>query len=142
MANRRTLRVATAALAFALSTALAAPPALAADRAVEVPGPEPSAAEPRMESGGFSHRHYYTTWREARTYWSQDTRYPTGGWLWQGRHPFFCQAEGQPHGDGKGNHTTWWALTDDDTGNRDVFVSATAFQVVEPWKPIEGLPRC
>lgn len=91
---------------------------------------------------GFSHRHYYSTWRDARTYWSQESRYPTGGWLWSGRHAFFCQVEGEPHSDGEGGYSTWWALTDDNTGNQDVFVSATAFRVSEPWQPVEGLPRC
>ncbi|WP_017585230.1 hypothetical protein [Nocardiopsis ganjiahuensis] len=152
---RRGVRLgALAALALVLPIALAAP---AAGRT----GAEPVAVEsataggtgdqaargpalPDAEAGAaeFSHRHYYSTWRDARTYWSQESRYPTGGWLWAGRHYFFCQAEGEPHSDGEGGYSTWWALTDDDTGNRDVFVSATAFGSSEPWQPIEGLPRC
>lgn len=110
---------------------------------VAEPTAEPT-AEPANEPAAtpFSRRHYYTTWRDARTYWSQESRYPTGGWLWAGRHYFFCQVEGEPHSDGEDGYSTWWALTDDDTGNRDVFVSATAFRNGEPWKPIEGLPRC
>ena len=105
-----------------------------------------SAGEPPgeavMERGVLSARHYYTTWRDARSYWSQDTRYPTGGWLWAGRHYFFCQTQGIAHTDGEDAFSTWWVLTDDDTGDRDVFVSATALRVAEPWKPVEGLPYC
>ncbi|WP_431872247.1 hypothetical protein [Nocardiopsis eucommiae] len=113
----------------------------------DAPVAEPTAAptaQPANEPAAttFSRRHYYTTWRDARTYWSQESRYPTGGWLWTGRHYFFCQVEGEPHSDGEDAYSTWWALTDDDTGNRDVFVSATAFRDNEPWKPIEGLPHC
>ncbi len=104
-------------------------------RGLALPGPKAGVA-------ALSHRHYYSTWRDARTYWSQESRYPTGGWLWAGRHYFFCQVEGEPHSDGEGAYSTWWALTDDDTGNRDVFVSATAFRDSETWQPIEGLPRC
>jgi hypothetical protein len=104
---------------------------------------EHTASAPDEETGeGFSPRRYYTTWRDSRSYWSQDTRYATGGWLWAGRHAFFCQLEGEPHTDGEGRPTTWWVLTDDSVGNKDVFVSATALRVAEPWKPVDGLPRC
>lgn len=133
---------ALAVLVVLLPAAFAAPAAGAAEYAVA----EGAAGVERVEgqrawAAGLSHRHYYSTWRDARTYWSQESRYPTGGWLWAGRHFFFCQVEGEPHSDGEG-YSTWWALTDDHTGNQDVFVSATAFRVHEPWQPIEGLPRC
>lgn len=134
MTRAGTLRAAAAAAALSLPLALAAP-ADAADAA-------PADAGAGAERSALSVRHYYTTWRDARSYWSQDTRHPTSGWLWAGRHYFFCQTEGTAHSDGKGSFSTWWVLTDDDTGNRDVFVSATALRVSEPWKPVEGLPRC
>ncbi|MFI6574518.1 hypothetical protein ACIBFB_01865 [Nocardiopsis sp. NPDC050513] len=136
MADRRILRVTAAALGLATPLALAAPTAVAESAEV------PTAPGGRSTAESFSPRLYYTTWREASTYWSADTRYGTGGWLWPGRHYVFCQAEGQPHTDDQGNRTMWWVLTDDDTGNKDVFVSATAFEASEPWKPIEGLPLC
>ncbi|MGW5878488.1 hypothetical protein ACWFMI_18250 [Nocardiopsis terrae] len=139
----------------ALALALVLPVAFAAPAAAE--GAEPGTTEsgavaardtegaaptsPNTVSQSLSHRHYYSTWRDARTYWSQGSRYPTSGWLWAGRHYFFCQVEGEPHTDGE-SYSTWWALTDDDTGNRDVFVSATAFRDHEPWQPVQGLPRC
>ncbi|MEU0488203.1 hypothetical protein ABZ249_03165 [Nocardiopsis sp. NPDC006139] len=135
MTRAGTLRAAAAAVALALPLTLAAP-ATAAQDAREPAG---TAA---AERGALSVRHYYTTWRDARSYWSADTRYATSGWLWAGRHYFFCQTEGTAHSDGEGAFSTWWVLTDDDTGNRDVFVSATALRVAEPWKPVEGLPRC
>lgn len=135
MAYGGTLRTATATLLCALAMG-AAPPASAA-QAVEVR--DEAAVE---EAEGFSPRRYYTTWRDSRSYWSQDTRYATGGWLWAGRNAFFCQIEGEPHSDGQGRMTTWWVLTDDSVGNLDVFVSATALRVAEPWKPVDGLPRC
>ncbi|CAL9538165.1 hypothetical protein SUDANB121_04199 [Nocardiopsis dassonvillei] len=136
MTRAGTLRAAAAAAALALPLALASP-ATAAPA-----GTAPAAGDTAAGQSALSVRHYYTTWRDARSYWSQDTRYPTSGWLWAGRHYFFCQTEGAAHSDGKGALSTWWVLTDDDTGNRDVFVSATALRVAEPWKPIEGLPRC
>ncbi|GAB3688708.1 hypothetical protein [Nocardiopsis oceani] len=128
------------ALATAVALSLsgtAATPAGAAEA-----GPAETVGDP-PETGpsSYSPRQYYSTWRDARTYWSQESQHPTGGWLRAGRHAFFCQVEGEPHSDGEG-YSTWWALTDDETGNRDVFVSATAFRVAEPWQPVEGLPRC
>jgi hypothetical protein len=148
-AGRGTRLVVLAGLALILPVVLASP---AAGQTGSGSGDRSGAVEQRLQgpvlpgseavAAGFSHRHYYSTWRDARSYWSQESRYPTGGWLWTGRHYFFCQAEGEPHSDGEGNYSTWWALTDDDTGNRDVFVSATAFRDSEPWQPIEGLPRC
>ncbi|GAB2492830.1 hypothetical protein [Nocardiopsis aegyptia] len=134
MAYEGTLRTVTATLLCALALG-AAPPAAVAH-----------AADTRQDGAGeregFSPRRYYTTWRDSRSYWSQDTRYATGGWLWAGRNAFFCQIEGEPHSDGQGRMTTWWVLTDDSVGNLDVFVSATALRVAEPWKPVDGLPRC
>lgn len=152
-ARRGARLAAVAALALILPIAFAAP---AAGRTGVEPGTgsgpvaveEPAGGDGEVRqtrkagSAGLSHRHYYSTWRDARTYWSQESRYPTGGWLWTGRHYFFCQVEGEPHADGEGDYSTWWVLTDDDTGNRDVFVSATAFRDSEPWQPVEGLPRC
>ena len=153
--ERWTPRLGTLAMVLALTLpgGLAAPAGAAesgaAESGAEAAAPQETAVahasvlpERRVEPSGFSHRQYYSTWRDARSYWSQDSRYPTGGWLWAGRHAFFCQVEGEPHSDGEGGFSTWWALTDDETGNRDVFVSATAFRVSEPWQPIEGLPRC
>ncbi|WP_306369935.1 hypothetical protein [Nocardiopsis sp. CC223A] len=133
MTRAGTLRAAATAVALALPLTLAAP----ATAATTAPPGETAA-----ERGALSVRHYYTTWRDARSYWSQDTRYATSGWLWAGRHYFFCQTEGTAHSDGEDAFSTWWVLTDDDTGNRDVFVSATALRVAEPWRPIEGLPYC
>ena len=118
-------------------------PAGAAVAGPAVAGPAEAAADdpPQAGQSSFSPRQYYSTWRGARTYWSQDSQHPTGGWLRAGRHAFFCQVEGEPHSDGEA-YSTWWVLTDDETGNLDVFVSATAFRVAEPWQPVEGLPRC
>ena len=149
MAHRGTLRAAMAMLALALPTALAAPVAASADRPA-VPAPRESAAVPAEQEdpgvhvvpGSYSARHYYSTWREARSYWQRDTGHPTGSRLSAGRHYFFCQTEGQPHSAGEGRYSTWWVLTDDADGNRDVFVSATALRVAEPWKPVRGLPGC
>lgn len=147
MGYRGTLRTVTATLVCALALG-AAPPALAASAGSAAPAGSTASAEHAAdrredEAGeGFSPRRYYTTWRDSRSYWSQDTRYGTGGWLWAGRNAFFCQIEGEPHSDGQGRMTTWWVLTDDSVGNLDVFVSATALRVAEPWKPVDGLPRC
>lgn len=147
---RRGARLGTlSALALILPIALATPAAghtgaVFDSAAVETPAVGDGEVRQTQKAGstGLSHRHYYSTWRDARTYWSQESRYPTGGWLRTGRHYFFCQTEGEPHSDGEDGYSTWWALTDDDTGNRDVFVSATAFRGSEPWQPVEGLPRC
>ncbi|WP_304451761.1 hypothetical protein [Nocardiopsis sp. YSL2] len=132
MAYGGTLRTVTATLLCALALGAAPPGAAAHTADVRENG----------ASEGFSPRRYYTTWRDSRSYWSADTRYATGGWLWAGRNAFFCQIEGEAHSDGQGRMTTWWLLTDDSVGNLDVFVSATALRVAEPWKPVDGLPRC
>ncbi|HJE59763.1 MAG TPA: hypothetical protein K8V84_14840 [Nocardiopsis listeri] len=137
----------TGAVALVLTTALtlvAAPVNATTGKPREV-GHEVSderASAPSKLRNVHSHRHHYSTWRDAHSYRSPDNRYPSGGLLWAGRHAFFCQTEGQAHSDGEGGYSTWWALTDDQTGNRDVYVSVTAFRIAEPWRPIEGLPRC
>lgn len=150
MAHRGTLRAATAMLALALPTALATPVSAAPTDRTADPSPPaasaapagPSASDVHVAPGSFSVRHYYSTWRDARSYWARDVEHPTGSTLAGGRHYFFCQIEGQPHSDGEGGYSTWWVLTDDDSDNRDVFVSATALRVADPWSPVGGLPRC
>jgi hypothetical protein len=52
------------------------------------------------------------------------------------------RGENQRYTDKWGNTNTWWAKTDDDSGNKKVWVSATVFTVGGQNEPIPGLPRC
>ncbi|MFI0979936.1 hypothetical protein ACH4SP_23395 [Streptomyces sp. NPDC021093] len=86
-------------------------------------------------------KYYFNTWRNAVSEKYRDVSHPMGN-LWAGNNYFYCQAKGQAVYDGANNHNDWWALTDDDNGNKRVWVSATAFSKGGPWEPIPGLPRC
>lgn len=92
-------------------------------------------------------KYYYNTWITADSYsWVGNGHphwLPTGGKLFAGRNYFYCQNDwGQRYTDKWGNTNTWWAQTDDDSGNRKVWVSATVFTVGGQNERIPGLPNC
>lgn len=94
-------------------------------------------------------KYYYNTWTTANSYHWVGNGHPhwmkTGGKLFAGRNYFYCQfnwGENQRYTDKWGNTNTWWAKTDDDSGNKKVWVSATVFTVGGQNEPIPGLPRC
>ncbi|QKW37307.1 hypothetical protein HUT06_27570 [Actinomadura sp. NAK00032] len=92
-------------------------------------------------------KYYYNTWITADSYHWVGNGHPhwwkTGGKLFAGRNYFYCQNDwGIRHTDKYGNTNTWWAQTDDDSGNRKVWVSATVFTVGGQNERIPGLPDC
>jgi hypothetical protein len=90
-------------------------------------------------------KYYFNTWETTRSATiSTDGRTlaSINGWLYPGRNYFYCQAQWEKYTDSSGNWNTWWALTDDDSGHKDVWVSVTAFTVGGQGKRISGLPNC
>lgn len=130
--TRSTIAVVGATVAGA--AALLSPGVAQADTAVA----SAPAASSQVQIQG---KYYFNTWRNAVSQKYADLSHPMGN-LWAGSNYFYCQKKGQAVYDGANNHNNWWALTDDDSGNKKVWVSATAFSKGGPWEPIPGLPRC
>lgn len=133
---RRKLAAFAAAASIVMGGALAAAPA--ADAAARSAGSAAPASVPRAT-------YYFNTWETAQSHLiSTDGRTlaPINGWLYPGRNYFFCQAQWEKFTDSAGNWNTWWALTDDDSGHHEVWVSVTAFTVGGQGKRISGLPNC
>ena len=93
------------------------------------PAPDPS--------GG---KVYKNVWADAKSY-----PLPVGwhdvGVLHQGRNYFYCQRQGAEASYG-GYHNNWWLKTDDDSGNRDVWVNATNVSGGANDGKIPGVPTC
>jgi hypothetical protein len=93
------------------------------------------------EASVMATKYYFNTWRNATSYKYRNLDAPMGK-LWAGNNYFYCQAKGEAVIDGGGNRNDWWAKTDDDNGNTNVWVPATAFSVGGDWEAIPGLPKC
>ncbi len=80
-----------------------------------------------------------TVWRTATTYWSDGRQ---AGVLNAGKNYFSCQANlGRRETSGEWTNV-WWAKTDDDSGNVDVWVSDVYLQGGDNDAPVPGLPVC
>ncbi|MFE1950059.1 serine/threonine-protein kinase [Streptomyces sp. NPDC059524] len=78
-------------------------------------------------------------WRSATSY---DSGHRAVGTLNQGTNYFYCQAK-LPYRETYGQWTNvWWAKTDDDSGNANVYVSAVYLKGGENDEPVPGLPVC
>ncbi|QNS02998.1 serine/threonine-protein kinase [Streptomyces xanthii] len=78
-------------------------------------------------------------WRSATSY---DSGHRAVGTLNQGTNYFYCQAK-LPYRETYGQWTNvWWAKTDDDSGNANVYVSAVYLKGGENDQPVPGLPVC
>ena len=135
------------AAAFALSTtALAAPAAADDPKALTVPAGEVSGSGSQADAGNTTKakKYYFETYATQPSFRDRQMK-KQAGYLYPGNNYFYCQQEGISHYfDHNGNRyfNTWWAKTDDDSGNKNVWVSATAFKKGDNWKPIPGLPKC
>ncbi|MFE9400054.1 hypothetical protein [Streptomyces flavidovirens] len=77
-------------------------------------------------------------WKTAPTYFAGNVR---AGTLYAGTNYFYCQAKGSTvHMDGYSND--WWAKTDDDSGNRNVWVNVVYLSGGGNYEPVPGLPWC
>ena len=77
--------------------------------------------------------------------WGTAPSYTAGGAeagvLRGGKNYFHCQRKGRQvtHG---GYTNMWWAKTDDDSGNKGVYVSAVYIDGSGDNEPLRGLPYC
>ncbi|QYX82078.1 serine/threonine-protein kinase [Streptomyces akebiae] len=80
-----------------------------------------------------------TVWTTAKSYTAAGTEV---GVLNQGTNYFYCQANlGRRETSGEWTNV-WWAKTDDDSGNTDVYVSDVYIQGGDNDAPVPGLPVC
>ncbi|WP_326806537.1 protein kinase [Streptomyces sp. NBC_01775] len=78
-------------------------------------------------------------WRSATSY---DAGHQPVGKLNAGTNYFYCQTK-LSHRETYGRWTNvWWAKTDDDSGNRNVYVSDVYVKGGDNDKPVPGLPVC
>ncbi|EFL21524.1 hypothetical protein SSOG_01236 [Streptomyces himastatinicus ATCC 53653] len=78
-------------------------------------------------------------WRDATSYTHGGE--PVGA-LKQGVNYFYCQENlNRPERYGKWTNV-WWAKTDDDNGNKDVYVSDVYVRGGDNDQPLPGLPVC
>jgi hypothetical protein len=83
---------------------------------------------------------YKNVWHTAPSYYS-GLAGRTGGYLYAGRNYFYCQDVGQQHR-ALGYYNNWWLYTDDDSGHRNVWVSAVYVSGGGNNQPIPGVRRC
>lgn len=80
-----------------------------------------------------------SVWKTATSY---SKKHEAVGRLNAGTNYFFCQAK-LSHRETSGRWTNvWWARTDDDSGNKDVFVSDVYIRGGDNDQPLPGLPTC
>lgn len=97
------------------------------------PGP---AAACRAIGGG---KYDCQVWRSATSYTASGAE---AGVLGAGTNYFFCQRNlGRRETYGRWTNT-WWAKTDDDSGNTNVYVSAVYLKGGDNDEPVPGLPVC
>ena len=77
-------------------------------------------------------------WKTAPTFFSGNVR---AGTLNAGVNYFYCQAVGSEMSDGA-YHNKWYAKTDDDSGNRGVWVNVIYLSGGGNDEPVPGLPSC
>ncbi|GAA3926031.1 hypothetical protein GCM10022244_39230 [Streptomyces gulbargensis] len=98
------------------------------------PTPQAPACHPRADG-----RYDCTVWRTEKTY-SQDGT--PRGILNAGVNYFSCQADlGRRETSGEWTNV-WWAKTDDDSGNTDVYFSVVYIKGGDNDAPVPGLPVC
>lgn len=102
------------------------------DCAHDAPKPKPQPAP--------SGKVYKNVWADAPSYYFRVAWHPLGV-LHQGRNYFYCQAKGVEDSF-RGYHNDWWLKTDDDSGNRNVWVNATHVSGGSDDGRIPGVPTC
>lgn len=83
-------------------------------------------------------RYNCTVWKTAPSYFAGDVR---AGTLNAGTNYFYCQALGSEVVDGP-YRNDWWAKTDDDSGNKGVWVNVVYLSGGDNDQPVPGLPAC
>lgn len=97
--------------------------------------PSPAAACQAIGGGKYNCQ----VWRSAKSYTASGNEV---GVLGSGTNYFFCQQNlGRRETYGQWTNT-WWAKTDDDSGNTNVYVSAVYLKGGDNDEPVPGLPVC
>ncbi len=97
--------------------------------------PSPAAACQGIGGG----RYNCQVWRSAKSYTASGNEV---GVLGSGTNYFFCQQDlGRRETYGQWTNT-WWAKTDDDSGNTNVYVSVVYLKGGDNDEPVPGLPVC
>lgn len=87
---------------------------------------------------------YKYTWRNADSYYFDEhglREVGGGAKLFAGHNYFYCQKKIAPYSYG-GYKNRYWLRTDDDTGMRNVWVSAVYVTEGENWQAVPGVPKC
>ncbi|MFF3342675.1 protein kinase [Streptomyces flavidovirens] len=101
-------------------------------------GPGDPAPEPACHSIGGG-KYNCTVWKTAKSYTASGAE---AGVLNAGTNYFYCQQNlGRRETSGEWTNV-WWAKTDDDSGNTDVFVSDVYIKGGDNDQPVPGLPVC
>lgn len=100
-------------------------------------GGDPTPAPACTSRGGG--KYDCTVWKTAASYTASGTEV---GILNAGTNYFYCQANlGRRETDGEWTNV-WWARTDDDSGNTNVYVSDVYIKGGDNDEPVPGLPVC
>jgi hypothetical protein len=89
-------------------------------------------------------KYYYNVWADSWSHWTPDWYTDShAGTLRKGRSYFYCQTIGLRWTDPNRGYTNfYWALTDDDSGNKSVYISVVYISAGGNDEPIPGLPIC
>ncbi len=101
--------------------------------------PTPPPSKPKPPTKGHS-KVYKNVWAQAPSYTKASGGHKVGV-LHKGRNYFFCQSKGTKI-NYAGYHNNWWLKTDDDSGNRNVWVNATHVSGGHNDGKIPGVPAC
>ncbi|MEU9185564.1 protein kinase [Streptomyces sp. NPDC048484] len=126
-------------------------PTEATDSTDNTPSPRPEATKGGTTDGGEASdsapvcqaagggKYNCQVWKTAASYTAAGAR---AGSLDSGTNYFYCQQDlGRRETDGQWTNT-WWAKTDDDSGNTDVYVSDVYIEGGDNDSPVPGLPVC
>lgn len=124
--------VAATAVIAGGSQAVAAEPG-SQTRAVSSHAPAPASALARV---------YLTTVIDQWTHYTPDSRTSShAGTLFRGTSYFYCYTAGEVYTN-NGRTSGWWLLTDDDSGNRNVYVNEVNLDDYGWEHDIDLLPHC
>jgi hypothetical protein len=84
--------------------------------------------------------HWYTTWKEAQSYKEPAVGARPVGRLKAGHNYFYSQRKFSEKAQDGAYWSFWWALTDDDSRNKKVWVSCIYVKGGANNQPVKGLP--
>jgi hypothetical protein len=132
--------IAIAAAGVMLTGVAAAAPA--APPAVEAPAVEADDRVPTCVAGNLGSKTNKPVWKkQAPTYCLPNIK-DQWGWMSGGTEYFYCQKDWKIRWQDGKYWNTWWALTDDDKGNKGVWMSVVYISEGANGKPVPKLRVC